>query len=69
MRQERRRLRFPFLMMSPFIILTLIFVCIPVGLMIAMSFTDMGIGLKWNFIGLANYKKIFGYLEIEKILL
>lgn len=69
MRQERRRLRFPFLMMSPFIILTLIFVCIPVGLMIAMSFTDMGIGLKWNFIGLANYKKIFGYPEIEKILL
>lgn len=69
MRQERRRLQFPFLMMSPFIILTLIFVCIPIVLMILMSFTDMGITLEWNFIGFTNYKKIFTNPEMGKIIL
>jgi inositol-phosphate transport system permease protein len=65
----RRKQLFPFMMMSPFFILTLIFVCIPIVLMIAMSFTDMGVTLKWDFIGIANYKKIFGYPGIDKIIL
>ncbi len=65
----RRKQLFPFMMMSPFLILTLIFVCIPIVLMIVMSFTDMGISLEWNFIGLANYKKIFGYPGLDKIIL
>lgn len=65
----KRKQLFPFMMMSPFFILTLIFVCIPIIMMIAMSFTDMGMTLKWNFIGFANYKKIFGYPGLDKIIL
>ncbi len=65
----RRKQIFPFMMMSPFLILTLIFVCIPIILMIVMSFTDMGVSLEWNFIGLTNYKKIFGYPGLDKIIL
>ena len=72
LRADRRALRrkqlFPFAMMSPFFILTLIFVVVPIVLMILMSFTDMGFMLKWNFIGWDNYKKIFGYPTIATIL-
>lgn len=69
LRALRHKHRFPFLMMAPFLILTFIFVCVPVFLMLLMSFTDMGISLKWNFIGLSNYKRLFGYPDIGKIIL
>ncbi len=68
-RAIRRKQLFPFAMMSPFWALTLIFVVIPIVLTIVMSFTDMGITLKWKFIGTSNYKRIFGYPQMEKILL
>ena len=56
-------------MMSPFLVLTLVFVCVPIVLTLLMSFTDMGITLQWNFIGLTNYRKAFGYPGMEAIIL
>ncbi|MGI6691281.1 MAG: carbohydrate ABC transporter permease [Christensenellales bacterium] len=68
-RALRRKKRFPYLMMSPFLVLTLVFVCVPIVLTLLMSFTDMGITLQWNFIGLTNYRKAFGYPGMEAIIL
>ena len=68
MRAIRRKQNFPLMMLTPFLILTLIFVCVPIILTILMSFTDMGLTLKWNFIGFSNYKRIFGYPGMEKII-
>lgn len=69
MRAIRRKQNFPFLMMSPFLCLTLIFVVVPIVMTILMSFTDMGLTLKWNFIGFTNYKRVFGYPGMDKILI
>ncbi len=72
LREDRAALRrkniFPFAMMAPFFILTIIFAVVPVILTLLMSFTDMTIGLKWNFIGLRNYSKVFGYPKMGEIL-
>lgn len=68
MRAMQRKQRFPLMMMTPFFILTFVFVVVPVILTLLMSLTDMGLTLQWNFVGLANYKKIFGYPGMEKIL-
>ncbi len=68
-RTNRRKLLFPFLMMTPFYLLVLFFVVVPVILTLIMSFTDMGLTLKWNFHGPKNYLKIFQYSGMLKIVL
>lgn len=65
----RRKKVFPFLLLSPFAILALIFVVVPIILMIVISFTDMDFMLRWNFIGGANFKKMFGYPQLKAIVL
>ncbi len=68
-RGERRRYRFPLLMMTPFILMVIIFVVIPVILMIVMSFTDMDVKMAWHFVGFKNYTKIFGYPKFKQIII
>lgn len=58
---------FPYQMLSPFFILTGVFVAIPIVLMVAMSFTDMGLDYQWNFVALANYKKVLNDPSIPVI--
>ena len=67
-RGERARYRFPLLMMTPFMIMIIIFVVIPVIVMIVMSFTDMDVKMAWHFIGFNNYRKIFGYPKFKQII-
>ncbi|MCK9548212.1 MAG: sugar ABC transporter permease [Sphaerochaeta sp.] len=64
----KRKQRFPFLMMLPFFVPVIVFVVVPIILMLVMSFTDMKFTLKWNFIGFDNYRRIFGYPDMSKIL-
>lgn len=68
-RDIRRRKLFPYKMMSPFFVLTGIFVAIPIILMVAISFTDMGLDYQWDFIGLANYEKVLKDPAIPTILI
>ena len=63
-----KRKTFPFLLMSPFFIVTGIFVIIPICIMVAMSFTNMGLDLKWNFIGLDSYIKLLHDTSIPTII-
>lgn len=67
-RGERRKNRFPLLMMTPFLLMVIVFVAIPVITMILMSFTDMDPKMTWHFIGLKNFKKIFGYPKLGQII-
>lgn len=73
LREDRRgrlkRYRFPLAMMTPFLICVIIFVIVPIVTMIAMSFTNMDTKLTWEFIGFANYKKIFGYPKLKEIII
>lgn len=60
---------FPFMMLSPFFILTGIFVFIPIILMVVMSFTNMGLSLEWNFIGFKNYEYMFKDPSVPTIII
>ena len=55
-------------MMTPFLLMVIVFVVIPVITMILMSFTDMDPKMSWHFIGLKNYTKIFGYPKLGQII-
>lgn len=44
---------------APFLLLIVLFYVLPVVLTFIMSFTGMDFTLKWNFIGLDNYIKLF----------
>lgn len=48
-----------YLMIAPFIILFFVFVVYPVLMAIWYSFTDFNVLEKANFVGLANYQKLF----------
>ena len=72
MADRRARLRvqgFPFAMMTPFLIITSIFVVVPIIIMFILSFTDFNFSMKGSFIGLRNYRQIFGYPGMGQILL
>ncbi len=60
---------FPVLMMSPLYLMVVVFILVPVILMVIMSFTDMGLTLRWNFIGFQNYVKLFAYPKMREIVL
>ena len=72
MRADRRAMLrtqlFPLAMMSPFLIMVTIFVIAPIIIMICLSFTDFGGSMTGKFIGLTNYKQIFRYPGMGKIL-
>ncbi len=44
---------------APFLLLILFFYFVPVVLTFIMSFTDMDFSLRWNFVGIDNYVKLF----------
>lgn len=58
-RAIRKRKAFPFLLMSPFFVVTGIFVIVPIILIFIMSFTDMDITLEWHFVGLNATLRLF----------
>jgi multiple sugar transport system permease protein len=60
---------FPFAMLSPFLIITTIFVVIPIIIMFCLSFTDFNFSMKGSFIGLENYRQIFRYPNMGQILM
>ncbi len=64
-----RRYKFPFMMTAPLIICVTLFVVIPVIIMIVMSFTKMNSGMRWDFIGFANYRKLLRYPRLKAIIL
>ncbi|HHX37105.1 MAG TPA: sugar ABC transporter permease [Clostridiaceae bacterium] len=66
---RRRSKRFPFMLMSPFFVLTGIFVIVPILIIFVMSFTDMGLTLEWNFIGFETYTRLFADPALKTILL
>ena len=68
-RALRRRYRFPYLMLAPFAVFTVLFVVAPIIIMLVMSFTNMDMKMKWDFVGFKNYTKIFGYPDMGKIVL
>ena len=68
-RALRRRYRFPYLMLAPFAVFTILFVVAPIVIMLVMSFTNMDMKMKWDFVGFKNYTKIFGYPDMGKIVL
>jgi len=49
----------PYLMLSPFILLVVLFYVLPVIITIVLAFTDMDYSMRWNFVGLENFKHIF----------
>ncbi len=66
--EKRKRNAFPWLMMTPFLTVITVFVLLPIVIMLVMSFTDMGMTLQWNFVGLKNYKWIIHYPGLHKII-
>jgi len=68
-RAELRKYRFSFLMSTPLLICVTLFVVIPVIIMIAMSFTSMDAGMRWDFVGLANYQKLLAFPKLKEIIL
>lgn len=67
MNKQKKNL-FPWLMLSPFLIIISMFVILPIILMVVMSFTDMGLTLQWNFVGMKNYDWIIHYPGLHKII-
>ncbi|MCL0081168.1 sugar ABC transporter permease [Peptococcaceae bacterium] len=49
----------PYLMLSPFLILVVLFYVIPAFITVILAFTDMNYAMEWRFAGLANFEKIF----------
>ncbi len=66
---DLRRKLFPYKMLSPFFVLTGIFVAVPIILMIAISFSSMGLDLQWEFAGWSNYKRVLADSSIPIITL
>lgn len=64
-----RKYRFSYLMSTPLLICVTLFVVIPVIIMITMSFTKMNAGLRWDFIGFANYQKLLRFPKLKAIIL
>ncbi|MDF2646807.1 MAG: ABC-type transporter, integral rane subunit [Paenibacillus sp.] len=64
-----RKWGLPSLMLGPFILLIAIFFFLPVVLIAILAFTSMDSAMRWDFNGLANFKKLIldpHYFEIIK---
>lgn len=48
----------PYVLLTPFLLLVVLFFFMPVILTAIMSFTDMDFSMNWNFIGFGNFKRI-----------
>src|SRR5690625_2276369 len=62
-----KRLRLPAVMLGPFTILVLVFFFLPVVLVFLLSFTSMDSSMRWDFIGILNFKKLFMDINIVQI--
>lgn len=48
----------PYLLLSPFLLLVILFFLMPVIVTAIMAFTDMDFAMQWNFVGFANFQRI-----------
>ncbi|WAA10539.1 carbohydrate ABC transporter permease [Fervidibacillus albus] len=48
----------PYMMLTPFLLLVILFFVTPVIITTVMAFTNMDYMMEWNFIGLQNFEKI-----------
>lgn len=55
-------------MLSPFFLLVAVFYLVPTILTVLMSFTDMGYGMKWHFIGMRNFSAFMNFPFIGTII-
>lgn len=62
-----KSLRLPALMLGPFTILVFVFFFLPVVLVFLISFTSMDFAMRWDFVGLQNFKKLFNDVNIVEI--
>ena len=63
-----KRKVYPYLFILPFALLTLTFFILPAIATVWMSFTDLDVKMKPNFIGLENYIRIFQDYSLGEIL-
>lgn len=66
--EKLKQWNLPVIMLGPFLILILLFFILPVILTAILAFTDMGSAMRWDFSGIANFKKLFSDPNISKIL-
>ena len=59
---------YPYLFILPFAILTFMFFVVPAIVSIWMSFTDLNVSMKPQFIGFENYKRIFTDYNLPQVL-
>lgn len=59
----------PYLLLTPFLLLVVLFFFMPVVLTAIMSFTDMDFAMSWNFIGFGNFKRIINDPNFLKLVL
>lgn len=64
-----KRLRMPAIMLGPFTILVFLFFFLPVVLVFLISFTSMDSSMRWDFVGLQNFHKLFSDINIVEITL
>ncbi|WP_207655813.1 carbohydrate ABC transporter permease [Vallitalea okinawensis] len=55
---KKRRNILPYLLLTPFLLLVILFFLMPVIVTAIMAFTDMNFSMKWNFVGFTNFKRI-----------
>lgn len=55
----KRRLNIlPYILLSPFLVLVIMFFLMPVIITGVMAFTNMDFSMQWNFVGFANFQRI-----------
>lgn len=67
MSSKTKKRLLPYLMLSPFLILIIVFYLIPAILTGVMAFTDMDYLMEWNFAGIQNLIKIMKDFHIQEI--
>lgn len=68
MRETLKKWKLPAIMLGPFLILIFLFFILPVILTAVLAFTDMGSAMRWDYVGIANFKRLFNDPNITKIL-
>lgn len=61
----RNQARAGWWLLSPALLHSAIFIVLPVGFAIALSFTDYSFGDSWEWVGFANYADLFGDLYFQ----
>ncbi|WP_181802083.1 carbohydrate ABC transporter permease [Streptomyces shenzhenensis] len=63
---ERRQRRAGWVLFSPYLAHVLLFTAVPMGVAVALSFTDYGFLGSAHWVGLANYTELFGDERFQK---